>query len=284
MGIDGHDSAMSPAVAVRFATVTFATVALCSIAAPSTAAADSEAKALKLSQQALKNYMLERYEQAAQLYRQAWLNHHSQHVYLYNAARAAQRAGKFDDAERDYTLFLRNAPRTSPERPKAAKHVQEVRAELARRRPKAKPTPRPPPRRHVRTKRFNRTPKRKPDPAPNGSPGAGKRALGWVLAVAGGAATIGGGVLLLQVNSRQTELDQKKSKRDENGKIVLIGFEEARAEQNAINSSLYRAYGVTGVGLAALGVGAYLVASTPSSSVSLAPAFGGRGLLVAVEF
>ena len=239
------------------------------------ARADDAAAALKLSQEALKHYMLERYGEAAVLYRKAWLKHHAQHVYLYNAARAAQRGKMLSDAQRDYELYLRNAPATSPERPKAVKHLAEVRAALRAQQAKNKPPPPPPP--------SGGTPPVTPRrPVPKQ---AGTSAIGWVLAVAGGAAVLGGGYVLIGATDDQAALDKKAQNRDPQGKIIGITQAEFEREQERINDSIYRGYGIAGAGLLAVGVGAYLVASSGTAkTVQLTPGPTTRGVGLAWRF
>lgn len=203
-------------------------------------------------------------------------------MYLYNAARAAQRGRQHHDAQRDYALYLRNAPKSAPEHPKAMKHLAEVRAAIARAKPSVSRDPPngskgPPPAAKGRVSG--------PAAPPEQRRRAGASAIGWVLAIAGGATVVGGGYLLLGANDAQSDLDKQGQQRDASGKIIGISQADYQREQERINSSIYRGYGIAGAGLAAVGVGAYLIASSgTASTVHWTPGPTTRGVGLAWQF
>jgi hypothetical protein len=106
---------------------------------------------------------------------------------------------------------------------------------------------------------------------------------GWILVVGGAGAVVGGAVFLAGAAGDQDALDAKLSIVNAQGEIVGIAPQPAKAEQERINSSLGFGYVLGGVGLVAVGTGAWLVAAS-SSQVALAPGPTARGLSVALRF
>jgi len=94
------------------------------------AASATSAAALTVSKRALQAYRAKRYQEAAGLYRAAWMTHHKELRYLYNAARAAQLAGLLRQSQRDYVDYLMKVKGHGSAVRKARVHLEEVRAAL----------------------------------------------------------------------------------------------------------------------------------------------------------
>ncbi len=228
-------------------------------------AADPREDALALSKQALEAYLAGDFVRSATLYGQAYHTWPGETLYLYNAARSAERAGQLPDAERMYQEYLDRAPPSQPEVAKARFHLSEMKA--ARKPPPPQRTePRPPP------------PKAQPEQ------GSSRATAGTVLLISGGAAVIVAGVVLAMAASDQSTLNGRLSVTDGQGHITGIGQGDANAQQSSINSREYGGWALVGAGVVAGTVGAVLLATAPSARVSVAPWPDGRGALLAGRF
>ncbi len=215
--------------------------------------------ALALSKQGLDAYLAGRYQEAEQRYADAWRLWPGEPLYLYNAARAAERAGRLEAAERMYSLYLDKAPAGQAEIAKARFHLAEIKAN---RKHAGAPT----------------------GPGHASSAGSGRGTAGLAILITGGVIAAGGGLLLGSAASDQTDLDTRLSQRNAQGAIVGISHTDALAKQNAINTSKYVGWGMVGGGALAGVTGAILMATAPSSRVAIAPALDGRGVQLAWRF
>lgn len=244
-------------------------------------AADAGDAALTVSKKAYTAYKAGEYQQAAIMYRAAWHTNPKMMTYLYNAARAAQLAGALDDSERDYKLFIEKAPPNDPEVAKAWHHLGEIgesRAAL-----KSPPRPTPP---RAATPQPPAARAAAGDPkTTEGSDGNGRATAGWVLVAGGGGAVLAGALFLAKGLNDQSDLDALYKRTDPvTGKIIGVDHAQAQAENEKINSTLRLGYIVGGLGLAAVGVGAWLVSSADDKSAWLLPGPTARGLSVALRF
>lgn len=242
--------------------VVAASLALQAVPVPAVAA-DARQEALDLSKQALDAYLAGQFTRAAALYRMAWQTWPSEIVYLYNAARADERGGKLDEAEKGYEEFLRRAPADHPEAAKARFHLDELR--LARQRRAGLPRSMP----------------AKPSQPDDGS---GQRTGGTILLVLGGAAAVGGGVVLALAASDQSALDVKLSQKGPGGQIIGIDHVSATSEQSRINTRVYLGWAMVGGGVLAGTIGGVLLATAPARKVTVAPWLGQGGVLVTARF
>jgi len=237
-------------------------------------------EALSLSQRALDAYLAGDFARAALLYAQAWRTWPGELLYLYNAARAEQRAGQFEAAERDYQQFIDEAPPDHVELDKARQHLAEVRAARKASAPapaKALPAPTVEPR-PAATRAAPASPLR-PGPA-----GSSARSTGGVVLLVGGAGlAIGGGVVLAGAAADQTVLDAKLAQ-TQNGAIVGVDHATATAEQARINTRLYTGWALLAGGAVAGVVGGVLLATAPRAQVTVAPWPNGSGLTLAARF
>lgn len=211
--------------------------------------------ALALSKQGLDAYLAGRYLEAEQRYAEAWRLWPGEPLYLYNAARAAERAGRLEAAERMYSLYLDKAPPGQAEIAKARFHLAEIKAN----------------RKHAGA-------------GPGAATGSARGTAGLAILITGGVVAVGGGLLLGSAASDQTDLDTRLGQRNAQGEIVGISHTDALAKQNAINTSKYIGWGMVGGGAVAGVTGAILMATAPSSRVALAPALDGRGVQLAWRF
>ncbi len=222
----------------------------------SPADSDPRRAALELSKRALDAYLAGRYAEAERLYADAWRLWPAEALYLYNAARAAERAAHLEAAERMYSLYLDKAPPDQAEIAKARLHLAEIRS-LRKPAPAAKAAP------------------------PSTGPSS---ALGLGILLTGGVVAVGGGLLLGSAAADQTELDTRLGQRDASGAIVGISHADALARQNAINTGKYIGWGLVGGGALAGIAGAVLLAKAPASKVAVLPDVQGRGVLLTLRF
>lgn len=213
--------------------------------------------ALALSKLGLEAYLAGRYQEAEQRYAEAFGLWPGEPLYLYNAARAAERAGRLEAAERMYSLYLDKAPPGQAEIAKARFHLAEIKA--------------------------HRKPMGATAPAST-AVGSGRSSAGLAVLITGGVIAAGGGLLLGSAVSDQTDLDTRLSLRNAQGEITGISHTDALAKQNAINTSKYIGWGMIGGGALAGLTGAILLASAPSGRLAVAPALDGRGVQFAWRF
>lgn len=237
-------------------------------------------EALSLSQRALDAYLAGDFARAALLYAQAFRTWPGELLYLYNAARAEQRAGQLETAERDYQQFVDEAPPDHVELEKARAHLAEVRAARNAATPSPKATapasakPSPAPRVDPVVPRSQ--------PAPPSTSAA--RSTGAVVLLVGGVGlAIGGGVLLAGAAGDQSVLDGKLAQVKDGG-IVGIDHATAASEQAAINGRIYTGWALVAGGAVAGVIGGVLLATAPKAQVAVAPWPSGNGLTLAARF
>lgn len=215
--------------------------------------------ALALSKLGLDAYLAGRYQEAEQRYAEAWRVWPGEPLYLYNAARAAERAGRLEAAERMYSLYLDKAPAGQAEIAKARFHLAEIKAN----------------RKHAGSAQG---------PGHGAAAGSGRSTAGLAMLITGGVIAAGGGLLLGSAASDQTDLDTRLGQRNAQGEIIGISHTDALAKQNGINTSKYVGWGMVGGGALAGVTGAILMATAPNSRVAIAPALDGRGVQLAWRF
>ncbi len=110
--------------------------------------------------------------------------------------------------------------------------------------------------------------------------GSSRRVLGWSAIGLGGVAVIGAGVLAVLASGQQSTLDGNKLA---NGHFdgSKISVDQAASEQTSINGKWTGVGIAAGVGVAVIGVGAWLVAGAPKD-VAVVPTWD--GLCVAGRF
>lgn len=237
--------------------------------APLTAhALDPREEALGLSKQGLEAYLAGSFAQSSTLYGRAYRTWPAEPLYLYNAARSAERAGQLADAERMYSDYLVRAPAGQAEVAKARFHLGEIRAAQKTAVPAPTPT----------------APRPLPAPTPPHAASSSRSTAGTVLLVAGGVAAIGGGVVLAMAASYQSTLNGRLGQTDASGRIIGISQGDATSQQNSINTREYAGWTVLGAGVVAGVIGAVLLATAPSVQVSVAPWVEGHGAVVAGRF
>ncbi len=202
--------------------------------------AEPREDALAMSRQGLEAYLAGEFGLAADLYGRAYRTWPSEVLYLYNAARASQRAGRAADAERMYKEYLQIAPPSQPEVAKARAHLAELQG--------AQPAPKPPP----------------AAPAPAATGGAG----GTALLVVGGVAAGVGGLLLGLAAADQSSLDARLRQVDSTGAIIGVDHATAQAEQSSINTRLVAGWSALGGGVVLATVGAILLTRGPSPAAA----------------
>lgn len=203
-------------------------------AAPGTGRDPKRADAL--SRQALEAYYAARYDDAARLYHAAFTHDPTRAQLLYGAARSEHRARRFDDAERDYRRAQALAAPGSPYRVKAQHHLARLASDRRR--------------------------------APPLVDGAARRRWGWGGAIAGGGLLVGAGALLAVALSDQAQLDAQLAE-TQGGRISGVTYSDAAARQSLINRRLVLGQVLGGVGLAALGLGAWWIWTAPERRLSL---------------
>ena len=117
-------------------------------------------------------------------------------------------------------------------------------------------------------------------PPPMEKPRSSRRLIGWSAIGLGGAAVIGAGVLAVVASGQQSTLDGNKLA---NGHFdgTRITLDQAATEQTSINTKWAGMGVAAGVGVAALGLGVWLIAGTPAD-VAVVPTWD--GLSVAGRF
>ncbi|MCO4762810.1 MAG: hypothetical protein KC502_14950 [Myxococcales bacterium] len=204
---------------------------------------------------ATKHYKAGRYQKASELYRSAF-KATKRPAYLFNAARAAQRGFLFDAATRDFNRYLELKPKDPKGKRRARLHLKEIaeiqaraaasKAKISRDEPTAAAVPPPNIRKSTATAKW-------------------KAPASWALVGVGTIAAGLGAWWALSATADGDELDEKLGKNDSQG-IIGISHAEAEAQRQDINSRLIRSYVSTGVGLAALGAGVWMLMSQRQST------------------
>jgi len=255
---------------------------------------------------------------AAQLYHEAWDGTPERVQLLYKAAVAEQTAGEVAAAITDYELYLQRAPEGADERKQARLRLDGLRAPKpapieakpaavpvkplpvepkppeagpAVAPPEAKPVVTPPP----EAKPVVVTPQKpvaapaKPKlitPPPPTVVTPAPRPVNWP-----GWAVVGGGVALLAGSAglylaqgdERASLDAALAK-ESGGKITGIDYDVYVKRRDDLNASYRNAAILGGVGVAAAGVGAWLLLHEPTQAVLLGPGPGTAGLSLAGRF
>ena len=238
--------------------------ALTFLSALTAAEAEPRQQALDVSKQALEAYSTGQFGLAADLYQRAAQIDAEEPLYLYNAARASERAGRTAQAAALYRQFLARAPEGEPEVAKAQKYLAALEGEQ-----RDAATAKSPPPRDVRSKPPSSTAAM---PAPEASvrsaePGRG----GWIaLATLGVSGLLAGGGLLVSGKLDQDELDRKLQQRNGSGLIVGIDHASAERQQSSINARLIAGWAAASVGAVAAVVGIVRLGSD-SATLAVAP-------------
>lgn len=202
---------------------------------------------------------------AAQLYLDVWKSSEAWKLLpsrtdaLLKAANAEQQAQKFPRALQHYEEYLQKSPMDAPERTDAQVQMEAIRARpgLADLQPEmtlGQTAPEPP------------------------------RWPGWIT-LGGGVVLLGSGVgvLVLATSDKATfEADKQKSA---DGLVHGLDYQTATTRASAINQRLAIGGVLTGVGVAAIGVGSWLLARHPERVVLVPHAGPGQaGATLAVQF
>ena len=102
---------------------------------------------------------------------------------------------------------------------------------------------------------------------------------GWTLVGVGGAVAVTGIVLYALASSDLSQFKTDLAVTNQAGLISGLTHEEAATRASSINARIGVAAGLTGAGLAAAGVGAWLLVRTPVRDVTVAPQMGGATLV-----
>jgi len=257
-----------------------AAVLLTSTALPAPTLAASKAlrqQARKMSNKAAGHFHAKRWQQAAELFEQAYALDPAKLIRLRNAGRAYEEA-KLN--ERALHCFKRFAERTPDAKLKADAHTRIARLEK-----ELVPKPAEPP------------PKAAPKPAdadPIGAKSApavtdnagssSSKAASWFVIGSGGLAIAGGATLLAMTLSKEQEVDD--GERDG----LYSSADALAADRATISSNKTGAYAGLAVGAVVTGVGVWLLMSTDdedgAKAATLAPMWsdGRAGMLASVRF
>lgn len=201
-----------------------------------------------LMSQAQAEYGAGHHDHAAQLFRRAY-DLDPKPEYLFNAARAEQRAFKLDAAEHDFAAYLSLAAATDEGKRRARVHLQEVRAT----------------RQQLQQAMAGRSASQLGSLAnaqPELATAAWRRPAGWVVAGAGLLAVAAGAWIWGAVEQDQEALDGRVADRDFEGKIIGIDWTDYERQQRNLNRLRPTAQALTGGGVCVIGLGVYLLASS----------------------
>ncbi len=274
-------------------------------AAPDIQAADAsrEKAAFGALELAKLHYKEGRYEQAAKLFHQAYQIHPIP-GFLFNAARAEQRAFKLDAAQKDYQRVIDLKDVDAETKRRAQLHLKEIietrkHFGVKGRKPgeaaATAPTKTPPKKVSPEAKAPSKAPPKTPVKAvsaPNPPPGVSKEApspwnkpAGWASLGVGLIAAGLGGVMWAGVESDQAALTKETDKRDSSDKIPDLEWNEYTAEQDQLNSDRKLWAVSTFAGVAVASAGAYLLwGMSDGGDVALMPGPTGRSFTLAVAF
>ena len=223
-------------------------------------------------------------------------------VWLYRAAVAAHEAGDRAHALEWLEAYLSRAPKDAADRGEAqllldamtrsaqpAEHKTEAKPAIVPLKPEpaAKPeppkpvevpqaAPKPTPVEVVAPKPLTVTqPPQKPAPSV-------QRTAAWITLGTGGAVTLAGAILVAVGRSQETSFYQALDV--QNGKVTgsLTDHAAAVAQANGIAGRETAGAVMTGVGLASVGAGLYLLLTAPSANVAVMP--DGRGMRIGWRF
>ncbi len=245
--------------------------------------AKQQAEAAALSRVAFDKADQGDFETAAAVYHDAARTDPSDPSYLYGAARAehlgagaasdpVRRRALLEQAAADYQAYLQLASGDADQRGRAAAHLKDANSALAAFArpppPAAAPVSRPPVVRVVAESSWRRT-------------------AGWS-ALATGAVALGlGAVALLRARSDETDLQARLDQRNGAGYVTGINFADASDASASVRRTRLGGYAACGVGLAAVGTGAWWLlsgASEDGARPAVAAAVGGRSAALVLAF
>ena len=265
------------------------TVALATLFAPAVSWADderatgSDAAGRELREAAKVHYDARRYEKAATLYHAAF-DVTRNPAYLFNAARAEQRAYQLDKAERDFNTYIRVAPSDSDGITRARLHLSEIhdaRSAFAKQGKEGKPSD-PPAEQEGKPSGAPSLPAEKKPAAPstvmqpapfpprpaNAEAGSGWRGpVGWAGVGLGVAGVAIGAWVLVDADLASTDLDKKLYAQGG----PSLSYAAADAETRRINERLLLGWGVAGAGVVCVAAGTWLLLRGDDDRTVLAP-------------
>jgi tetratricopeptide (TPR) repeat protein len=239
------------------------------------------------------------YDMAVTLYMQAYEVDPDTLGYLFSAGRACHKGGKIAAAEKHYAEFLAKSGKTkSALVDKARQYLLDVqsqqKAELKRKLAVAE----------AKVEAIKTADKADKKAAAGGdaptaptkevanAPAAATTAtttqapnvLAWSIA---GSGVVSGAIavmLYLDVLDQRSELDALYQQVDAKGKITGISHEEANNKSQDIETTNTTAAILGGIGVAATGLGAYMLLSKPSSSVAIHPGLDLSSVVLTMRF
>ena len=227
---------------------------------------------------------------AAQLYHEAWDDAQERVDLLFKAAVAEQTAGDVAAATADFDLYLQRAPENADDRKQARVRLDGLRGTkptpvaLKAAQPAAPPVPPPAlkpvvqPAAQPVVAQAAQPPTTVLAPAPREVRWAAWTTLGGGVALLAGSA----GLYFAQGSERQS-LDAALAQQSA-GKITGIGYDAYVKRRDDLNASYRNAAILGGVGVAAVGVGTWLLLREPAPAVVLGPGPGTAGLSLAGRF
>lgn len=238
---------------------------------------------------------------AAGLYLDAFKLAPTQFELLFKAAVAEQSAHDAASAERLLRQYLAQAPAGAPDRNQAQARLESITRkakEDAEPKPEPIPTPKPEPKVVVQ-----------PDPLPAPKTVAGglmpavetstsgrmnavdkpaeaekPRWPGWAMVGGGTALAVIGLATYAATTPDISTYNKAKQETDTTGKITGLSYGEMQSLQSSINTRVGVGWALTGVGVAAAGVGTWWLLTTPPKSVAVVPGPGLTGVGIAVRF
>ena len=228
-------------------------------------------------------YKTGNFKQAAELYHTAF-KIDPQPAFLFNAARSEQRLMLLDVAEKHFKQVLQLKGLDERTRSRAKMHLQEIAAVrkvvASAKASSAKPATPPAGKNEARP-----APTKPVMPSTTLAAGQGtwKAPAGWASVGTGAVLTGVGAWLLISYMSDQTALDERQDKVNGDGKVLGISYDKYEEEQQALWTRRGLGIGATGVGLAAAGVGAWMLLTAPEDNpVAILPT--ARGALLVWRF
>ncbi len=231
---------------------------------------------------------------AAGLYLDAFKLAPSHFDLLFKAAVAEQSGRDNAAAERLLREYLDKAPTDAPDRNQAQARLDSMtRKAKEDAEPKVEPKPEPKPEPKVvqpePVKLGNGALPIKNDapiggnlvkPAETSKP----RWVGWALVGGGTALAIAGLAVYAATTPDISTFNQAKSELDATGKITKLSYQEMQDLKSSIYTRAGVGWALTGVGVAAAGVGTWWLLTAPPKTVSVVPGPGLTGVGVAVRF
>ncbi len=216
--------------------------------------ADRVACAVAAYQRGARAYEADQFEQAAADFHAAFALD-GKAIYLFNAARAEQRALLLDAAQRDYLRVLELPDVPEPMRQRCAVHLDEIRTTRARTEGK--------------------------DAAPTSGVLAAPAAPGWrrpvgIATIATGAVSSAVGAVVLGIAlGDDNALSEAVRAKDAAGKIRDIDYHTYDQRRRAIERNHTLGHGLLWAGVVVAGVGGWLALDQRPGAVTVQPAPGG---------